>query len=161
LIDFGLVKRFLCPKTGQHIPFKQEKGVIGTAKYLSINAHRGNEHSRRDDLEALGFILLYFLRRGSLPWDVPQPKDLNVDAKDPNAYQNQLLMEKAYEAWEKQVLQKKSETTLDELCEGHPIAFRQYMDYVRSLTFEQKPNYKYMRNLFESLFRELNYEEDG
>lgn len=90
LIDFGLVKRFLCPKTGKHIPFKEDKGMIGTAKFLSLNGHKGNEHSRRDDCEALGIILLYFLRRGDLPWNIARPDDLNVDAKDPNAYQAQL-----------------------------------------------------------------------
>ena len=61
LIDFGLAKRFLCPKTGKHIPFRSNKGIVGTAKYLSLSAHFGNEHSRRDDLEALCIILIYFL----------------------------------------------------------------------------------------------------
>mmetsp|Transcript_6139 Transcript_6139/g.8248 ORF Transcript_6139/g.8248 Transcript_6139/m.8248 type:complete len:152 (+) Transcript_6139:263-718(+) len=86
LIDFGLAKRYLCPKTGTHIPFKENKGIIGTTKYLSLNGHKGNEHSRRDDLESLGIILLYFMRKGHLPWDVPRPDSKNVDAKDPNAY---------------------------------------------------------------------------
>ena len=86
LIDFGLAKRYLCPKTGTHIPFKANKGTIGTLKYLSLSAHKGNEHSRRDDLESLGIILIYFLRRGNLPWDVEGPEKLNLDAKDPNAY---------------------------------------------------------------------------
>ena len=88
LIDFGLTKRYLCPKTGNHIPFKEQKGIIGTTKYLSLSGHKGNEHSRRDDLESLGIILLYFMRRGHLPWDVKRPDAKNVDAKDPNAYQN-------------------------------------------------------------------------
>ena len=95
LIDFGLAKRYLCPKSGRHVPFKADKGIIGTAKYLSLSGHRGNEHSRRDDLEALGIVLIYFLRKGRLPWDVPKPTEFKVDAKDPNAYQNQLLKDKA------------------------------------------------------------------
>ena len=90
IIDFGLAKRFLCPKTGVHIPFKEEKGIIGTTKYLSLSGHKGNEHSRRDDLESIGIILIYFMRNGLLPWDIMQPDDCNVDAKDPNAYQAQL-----------------------------------------------------------------------
>ena len=99
LIDFGLAKRYLCPKTGTHIPFKADKGTIGTPKYLSLSGHKGNEHSRRDDLESLGIILVYFMRRGNLPWDVPVPEQHKFDAKDPNAYQNELLQNKAHEAW--------------------------------------------------------------
>ena len=60
LIDFGLAKRFICPKAGTHIKPKANKGVIGTFKYASLSSSLGNEHSRRDDLEALGLILIYF-----------------------------------------------------------------------------------------------------
>lgn len=120
MIDFGLAKRFLCPKSGRHIPFKEDKGIIGTTKYLSLNTHRGNEHSRRDDLEALGIVLIYFIRKGRLPWDITRPTEFKVDAKDPNAYQNQLLKDKAQEQWAMEVLQKKQETTVEQLCEGCP-----------------------------------------
>ena len=85
LIDFGLAKRFLCPKTGSHILFKENKGIIGTARYLSLNGHKGNEHSRKDDLEALGIILIYFLRNGNLPWDIPMP-ELKIVNKHLDAY---------------------------------------------------------------------------
>ena len=136
MIDFGLAKRYLCPKTGDHIPYKPEKGVIGTTKFLSLSGHYGNEHSRRDDMEALGFILLYFLRKGKLPWDLPRPSELMIDAKDPNAYQNQILKDKAIENWEREVLQKKEAATLDDLCEDHPIQFKRYMQYVRGLDFD-------------------------
>lgn len=104
LIDFGLAKRYLCPKTGDHIPFKEDKGIIGTTKYLSLSGHYGNEHSRRDDLESLGFVLLYFLRKGNLPWDVPRPSEIKIDAKDPNAFQNQMLKDRANKTWELEVL---------------------------------------------------------
>ena len=86
LIDFGLTKRYLCPKTGSHIPFKENKGIVGTQRYLSLSGHLGNEHSRRDDLEALGIILINFLKNGNLPWDIPKPKETKMDAKDANAY---------------------------------------------------------------------------
>lgn len=88
LIDFGLTKRYIEAKSGKHITFKENKGIIGTLKFLSLNGHMGNEHSRRDDLEAFGNILCYFLTKGNLPWDLPAPKETVIDMKDPNAYQN-------------------------------------------------------------------------
>ena len=67
LIDFGLSKKYRDPKTHQHIPYKENKNLTGTARYVSINAHLGIEQSRRDDLEAIGYVLLYFVQ-GFLPW---------------------------------------------------------------------------------------------
>lgn len=67
MIDFGLAKRYRDGKTHQHIPYKENKNLTGTARYASVNAHLGIEQSRRDDLESIGYVLVY-LANGNLPW---------------------------------------------------------------------------------------------
>ena len=71
------------------------------------------------------------------------------------------MQDRAQEEWAAAVLARKEATTIEELCQGQPLPFKQYMKYVRSLKFEQKPNYKMLRGLFENIFKELNYQEDG
>jgi serine/threonine protein kinase len=62
IVDYGLAKRFFDPKTKVHIPYRDDKSLTGTARYASIHAHLGEELSRRDDLEAVGFVMLYFFK---------------------------------------------------------------------------------------------------
>ena len=82
---------------------------------MSLSAHLGNEHSRRDDLEALCIILIYFLQGGRLPWDIPQPNILIIDAKDPNAYQKEIQNEEAKNKYERDVLEVKKTVSADQL----------------------------------------------
>mmetsp|Transcript_15210 Transcript_15210/g.25748 ORF Transcript_15210/g.25748 Transcript_15210/m.25748 type:complete len:290 (-) Transcript_15210:395-1264(-) len=138
LIDFGLSKRYKCPKSGQHIEYKMKNGITGTPRYCSLSAHNMFEQSRRDDLEAIGLILIFFLNEGYLPW---------MEAEDLSR---------------KKQLEIKERVSIEELCKGYPHCFLQYMKYCRSLKFEQKPDYKYLKQLFDDcFFIEHKYEMDN
>jgi len=140
LIDFGLAKKYRDPKTHQHIPYREQKNLTGTARYASINAHLGIEQSRRDDLESLGYVLMYF-NRGNLPWQ---------GLKAPTKKQK-------YE----KISEKKIGTSVEVLTKGYPAEFVQYMHYVRTLHFEDKPDYAFLRKLFRDLFLREGYKYDA
>jgi len=134
-IDFGLAKNYWKAKVGAHIRFRENKSLCGTPRYASINNHRGYEQSRRDDMESLGYVLMYFLR-GKLPW-----QGLKAKTK-----------KEKYAA----ILQKKAETPLRTLCHGFPAQMEEYLRYCRSLKFEESPDYNYLRGLFHDVLVEQN-----
>ena len=139
ILDFGLSKKFRSSRTHQHIKFSVNKKLTGTARYASINALKGWEQSRRDDLEAIGYVLLYFLR-GSLPW-----QGLHVN-KGEDRY--------------KKILQKKKGTSAEDLCKGFPNEFVEYINYTRNLEFEADPDYKFLRNLLTTVLEKQNSQFD-
>ncbi|VVC42392.1 Protein kinase domain,Protein kinase-like domain,Protein kinase, ATP binding site,Serine/threonine- [Cinara cedri] len=126
IIDFGLAKEYIDQKTKKHIPYREKKNLVGTARYMSINTHLGKEQSRRDDLEALGHMYMY-LARGNLPWQ---------GLKAPNS------KERFHKIGE-----MKRNIPISKLCEGYP-EIAEYLHYARRLEFNENPDYIYMRNIF-------------
>jgi serine/threonine protein kinase len=140
VIDFGLAKKYRDPKTHQHIPYRENKNLTGTARYASINTHLGIEQSRRDDLESLGYVLMYF-NRGSLPW-----QGLKAHTK-----------KQKYE----KISDKKMSTPVETLCKGFAPEFATFLNYSRSLRFDDKPDYAYLRKLLRDLFIREGYKYDA
>ena len=127
LLDFGLAKKYRSSTTLVHYPLINKKKLTGTARYASINAMRGYEQSRRDDLEAVGYVLMYFLR-GSLPW--------------------QGLSGKNKEERYRRILNKKLDTSAYDLCYQYPSEFETYIDYTRKMEYVEQPDYNMIRKLF-------------
>lgn len=139
LIDFGTGKKFRDDETGQHKGYREDKRIVGCARYSSINSHLGIENSRRDDLESLGYLLIYFIR-GSLPW---QGLSLHSDTIE--------------QRWEK-IGNKKISTPIAVLCEGLSEEFALYLDYCRNLEYDEDPDYHYLKQLFRKLFQQGGYD---
>ena len=132
LLDFGLAKQYRSSKTLEHYPMKKNKKLTGTARYASINALRGNDQSRRDDLESIGYVLIYLLK-GVLPWQ-------GIDAK---------TKEEKYA----KILYKKEITPPEELCNGYPDELVNYLKYTKNLEYEEDPKYDYLIELFEKIIK--------
>ncbi|CAL1382929.1 unnamed protein product [Linum trigynum] len=139
VIDYGLAKKYRDLQTHKHIPYRENKNLTGTARYASVNTHLGVEQSRRDDLESLGYVLMYFLR-GSLPW-----QGLKAGTK-----------KQKYD----KISEKKMLTPIEVLCKSYPSEFTSYFHYCRSLRFEDKPDYAYLKRLFRDLFVREGYQFD-
>ena len=131
LIDFGLSKKYI-NSNGNHIEFKLGKNMTGTARYCSIYTHQGIEQSRRDDLESIGYVLIYFLK-GNLPWQ-------NIQVNN-----NEKHFEK--------IGQMKQNISIEELCSGFPYEFVKYFEYVKQLEFDEDPNYNMLIELFQSVLK--------
>ncbi|KAK5162818.1 serine/threonine protein kinase [Saxophila tyrrhenica] len=140
VIDFGMANKYEDPETLSHIPFRDKKPLTGTARYVSINTHLGIEQSRRDDMETLAYIMLYFLR-GSVPWQ---------GLKEPTK-------KRKYES----IMTKKMTTSTEMLCRGIPKEFAVFLDYTRCLQFYDKPDYSYLQKILRDLFRRKGFQYDG
>jgi casein kinase 1 len=119
LIDFGLARPFRNPATYLHIPYSKDHLPIGTVPFMSVNTQQGYSQSRRDDLESLAYTIIHSTR-GNLPWR-------NISAN--------------------RILKKKESITPEELCEGLPVHFCKFVSYVRSLGFDEKPDYQSLHSI--------------
>ena len=139
LIDFGLAKKYRSMTTLVQYPMVKKEKLTGTARYASINALKGYEHSRRDDLESVGYILIYFLK-GKLPW-----QGINAMTRDEKY---------------KKILQKKIEINSYDLYKGFPREFADFLEICKNLKYDERPDYERLRNLFDNIMKKENYRYD-
>jgi len=140
IMDFGLSEYYRDMKTNVHKP-RSLRFPCGTPRFMSRNTHMCEQQSRRDDLESIGYVLVYFLRQGRLPWQ---------------GYKADTMEELISKIWA-----KKSKTSLEKLCKGLPKQFEAYLKYVRNLGFTETPNYQYLIGLFDKVLDNINEVDDG
>eukprot|EP00826_Nyctotherus_ovalis_P055755 TRINITY_DN7439_c0_g1_i10.p1 TRINITY_DN7439_c0_g1~~TRINITY_DN7439_c0_g1_i10.p1 ORF type:complete len:225 (+),score=50.62 TRINITY_DN7439_c0_g1_i10:371-1045(+) len=138
LLDFGLARRYINPKTKEHIPYKDNRNMTGTVRYASVNTHLGAEQSRRDDIESLLYVLVYFAK-GTLPW------------QDIKAVEKKLKYTR--------VMEVKMTVPPEVLCKGMPskllvLPIEEFVTlfyYIKSLRFEALPDYEHIRDLLNKI----------
>ncbi|TPX57233.1 hypothetical protein SpCBS45565_g08250 [Spizellomyces sp. 'palustris'] len=140
LVDFGMVKQYRDPRTGVHIPFREKKSLSGTARYMSIHTHLGREQGRRDDMEALGHVFFYLLN-GHLPW------------QGLKATSNRQKYERIGEV--------KQAVRIDDLGRPNPEEFCFYLEYARSMAFDEEPNYDGACEMIDQVMKKNNLVDDG
>ncbi|EIE25163.1 casein kinase I, partial [Coccomyxa subellipsoidea C-169] len=139
IIDFGKARAYRDHKSGDHIPYRENVILKSAFFFTGINGHLGIERSRRDDLESLGNMLMYFLR-GSLPW------------QDSYTSRSTQGLER--------LRRKMLATSINSLCSGFPNKFAEYLKYCRCLRFDEQPDYAYLRQMFRDLFQREGFQWD-
>ena len=127
-IDFELAKKYI--KNGKHLDNIKARHIRGNRIYISANAHKGNKTSRRDDIESLGYNIIYYMKGGQLPWN-------NTD--DMNELES-----------------IKMNISIDELCEGLPEEIKLFIKYAKEMDFYQEPDYKYLKGLLLTIAKNNN-----
>ena len=141
LIDFGLsCSYYENGSPTMHYKFKTGFNFVGTLRYASLNSHKGKRQGRRDDLESMIYILIYFLK-GKLPW-----QDVKAKQKEER---------------HKLIFEIKLKTTIDSLCKDLPEEFSNLLKYVKSLQFDEKPLYWRFYAFFHNLISKINIQQVG
>ena len=140
LIDFGLCRKYKSSNTGKHITQKNLGKFTGTSRYASVYAMAGNEQSRRDDIESIGYMIIFLMRK-KLPWQGIKGNSYK------ECYHRLYLMKKYIE--------------IEELCKGLPREIVDYMNNAKSLKFEEEPNYKNLKNLFNIILKKRKFNFDN
>ena len=136
LIDFGLSTKYRSSASGKHVKFGFTGKLTGTTKYSSANTIRGGEQSRKDDLESVAYMIIFFMK-GDLPWEhIKSNNEINKYYK---------------------IYMMKKNLPVQQLCKGLPIQIYYFLKYVKRLNFEEQPDYNYLRSLFKDLLYKYKY----
>ena len=139
LIDFGFARKYKSGRTGKYLQHSKKDTLFGTPLYLSLNALRGIEQTRKDELESLGLVFI-FLFTSTLPWYRLKCKSIGDKIK--------------------KIIEIKTKISLKELCNLMPIEMFEYMNYVNNMNYEDIPDYSYLKNLFLNILLKMGENND-
>eukprot|EP01061_Rhynchopus_euleeides_P008791 TRINITY_DN17959_c4_g1_i1.p3 TRINITY_DN17959_c4_g1~~TRINITY_DN17959_c4_g1_i1.p3 ORF type:complete len:315 (+),score=114.02 TRINITY_DN17959_c4_g1_i1:94-945(+) len=141
LVDFGLSDRFYDGTVRRHKPYREGCTVYGTPYFSSLTSDRGCEQGRRDDVESLGYSLVYLVK-GTLPW-------IGLKGAGP------------MNTWHRRVAEMKERMPLAELCEGLPSEFSTIISHARGLKFSEKPDYGFIKEIISRRYAKLGFAADN
>ena len=144
-------------KTGQHIPMQTGKNLTGTARYASLNTHRGYEQSRRDDLESAAYLLIYLLK-GELPWQHIRAETKYEKYQQIGYTRHAVLKVLTFLCVNSHM---KETLSIERLCKGLPTHVAQFLRYCRQLKFEEKPSYHYLTELLGNISKLEHFKVDN
>ena len=145
LIDFGCAKKYMKGKS--HIEFLDSQELVGNLRFCSIRNLVGIRQTRRDDLQSLAYILIFFLK-GSLPWQKLENEDYWIQRKKSDYH---------YFGFRQEWFTEKYWTDVDELCHDLPPEFNTFLNYCLNLQYSQKPDYAYLRTLMKDVFKRFGF----
>ncbi|GAM19554.1 hypothetical protein SAMD00019534_027290, partial [Acytostelium subglobosum LB1] len=126
LIDFGLARRYVL-SSGEVRQARDQTGFRGTARYASINSHLSKDLGRRDDLWSILYVLIEFAL-GQLPWRKLKDKD--------------------------QIGDMKIKYNTQDLVKDLPRQFELFMRHLKTLSYEERPNYASLQSLLTECYHE-------
>ena len=138
IVDFGLSKKYIDLSNYEFNPFKNTKTFTGTYRFCSLRSHKRLEQSRRDDLESVGYMLIYFFKK-ELPWQGVK--------EDPKKKEDRSNL----------IFKIKKNMSIEELCHGCPYFMVEYIKYCRMLKYTEVPNYNMLKSLFINAMNENRY----
>lgn len=153
IIDFGLAKKYCkyvdteetSPHNIEHIPCETGRNITGTERYVSVNVHEGLTPSRRDDMESIGYVMIYLLN-GYLPWSIKETSN-SENGSEKKELLDVCNMKKRVSHW---------------ILENNlPTECITYIEYCRNLEFDEKPDYNYLRTILLNLFKHKQFTVDN
>ena len=149
LIDFGSSKSYVKPGTDEHVKYKEEQYICGSQDFLSVNAHSRIRISRRDDLESL-FHTMVYMYKGSLPWqNITEHNEIETD--EGNSV-------KFFRSTPQTLSNRMIGTKVEELCKDCPKQFKEFINHIRELQYEEEPDYKVFRKLLTEVSSEVKFD---